>query len=77
MKRDVEDARTSSFLHLLGLLEEVPESPDMLLLENVAGFETSLARERLISMLRKRNYVWQVSVSVQDYGGYIKVLGMR
>ncbi|XP_071514874.1 tRNA (cytosine(38)-C(5))-methyltransferase [Panulirus ornatus] len=59
LKRDVGDARTSSFLHLLGLLEEVPEPPDKLLLENVAGFETSLAREKLIDALRKRNYIWQ------------------
>nr|XP_045582946.1 tRNA (cytosine(38)-C(5))-methyltransferase-like [Procambarus clarkii]XP_045582947.1 tRNA (cytosine(38)-C(5))-methyltransferase-like [Procambarus clarkii] len=59
LKRDVEDARTSSFLHLLGLLEEVPQPPHMILLENVAGFETSQAREKLISMLSRRNYVWQ------------------
>ncbi|KAG7155362.1 tRNA (cytosine(38)-C(5))-methyltransferase-like isoform X2 [Homarus americanus] len=59
LKRDVEDARTSSFLHLLGLLEEVLRPPDMILLENVAGFETSLARDRLVSLLKTRNYVWQ------------------
>nr|XP_053628496.1 tRNA (cytosine(38)-C(5))-methyltransferase-like isoform X1 [Cherax quadricarinatus] len=59
LKRDVEDARTSSFLHLLALLEEVPQPPNMILLENVAGFETSQTRTQLISTLSRRNYVWQ------------------
>lgn len=59
LKRDVEDTRTSSLLHLLGLLDEVPNPPSMILLENVAGFEKSLARQRLLEMLKKRNYVWQ------------------
>ncbi|KAK7080674.1 tRNA (cytosine-5-)-methyltransferase [Halocaridina rubra] len=59
LKRDVADARTSSLLHLLGLLEEVHNPPSKILLENVVGFEKSLARERLLEMLSKRNYTWQ------------------
>ncbi|XP_042876427.1 tRNA (cytosine(38)-C(5))-methyltransferase-like [Penaeus japonicus] len=59
LKRDVEDTRTSSFLHFLGLLEEVTTPPEMILLENVAGFEVSQARERLIDVLGKRGYTWQ------------------
>ncbi|KAK4297740.1 hypothetical protein Pmani_029859 [Petrolisthes manimaculis] len=59
LKRDVEDSRTSSLLHFLHLLKEVPRTPDMILLENVAGFETSLARERLVEVLDARNYNWQ------------------
>lgn len=59
LKRDVEDARTSSFLHFLGLLEEITAPPEMILLENVAGFEVSQARGRLIGVLEKRGYTWQ------------------
>ncbi|XP_064092956.1 tRNA (cytosine(38)-C(5))-methyltransferase-like isoform X2 [Macrobrachium nipponense] len=59
LKRDVEDTRTSSLLHLIGLLEKLSHPPTMILLENVAGFEKSLAREQLMEMLRSKNYVWQ------------------
>lgn len=58
----MEDSRTSSFLHFLQLLKEVPRPPEMILLENVAGFESSLARERLLEVLDARNYRWQVCV---------------
>lgn len=59
MKRDAEDARSSSFLHLVDLLRRVPQPPRMILLENVAGYETSQTREQLVDMLLHRGYAWQ------------------
>ncbi|XP_068210977.1 tRNA (cytosine(38)-C(5))-methyltransferase-like isoform X2 [Palaemon carinicauda] len=59
LKRDVEDARTSSLLHLIDLLQKLSQPPTMILLENVAGFEKSLARQQLLEMLREKDYVWQ------------------
>ncbi|XP_045113172.1 tRNA (cytosine(38)-C(5))-methyltransferase-like isoform X3 [Portunus trituberculatus] len=59
LKRDAEDARSSSFLHLVDLLRRVPHPPRMILLENVAGYETSQTREHLVDMLFHRGYTWQ------------------
>lgn len=59
LKRDAEDARSSSFLHLVDLLRRVPHPPRMILLENVAGYETSQTREHLVDMLLHRGYTWQ------------------
>ena len=41
-KKDLEDPRSQSFLHLCNLLEQMQESklPKLLLMENVVGFET-------------------------------------
>ncbi|KAG0716410.1 tRNA (cytosine-5-)-methyltransferase [Chionoecetes opilio] len=37
----------------------VPQPPRMILLENVAGYETSQTREKLVDMLLHRGYTWQ------------------
>ena len=58
----MEDKRTSSFLHFLDILEKVNTPPNMILLENVSGFETSEARNRLLEVLSKQKYKWQVSL---------------
>ena len=46
---------------MLQLLEKVNFLPQMILLENVMGFEVSQAREKLIQVLKNRNYRWKVS----------------
>ncbi|RDD45044.1 tRNA (cytosine(38)-C(5))-methyltransferase [Trichoplax sp. H2] len=58
-KADVNDARTSSFLHVIDLLIKMENPPKYILLENVKGFETSAARNALISALKQRNYSYQ------------------
>lgn len=54
-RRDVEDRRAESFLHLLGILEE--HAPDTLFVENVPGFEGSVAHARLRHALRDHHTV--------------------
>lgn len=61
MKKDVEDKRCSPFLHVLSLLNDAKTVPKIILVENVAGFESSLAHTKLIDVLNKRGYVYQVS----------------
>eukprot|EP01137_Pigoraptor_chileana_P015837 Opistho-2@5428 len=51
MKRDNEDPRTKSFLHLLAILPKMEHPPRYILVENVAGFETSATHAALISTL--------------------------
>ncbi len=52
-RRDLDDHRTRSLIHLMDLLERIPpeKRPRHLALENVAGFVTSRARGRLIPLL--------------------------
>ncbi|XP_076045302.1 tRNA (cytosine(38)-C(5))-methyltransferase isoform X2 [Oratosquilla oratoria] len=59
LKQDVNDTRTSSFLHVLELLKESPVLPHMILLENVAGFEVSQARGQLVEVLKDRGFAYQ------------------
>ncbi|CAL4064818.1 unnamed protein product, partial [Meganyctiphanes norvegica] len=59
LKRDLDDERTSSFIHFLKLLQECRNPPKYILLENVSGFETSRTRELLLETLQKCNYSWQ------------------
>ncbi|EDV28696.1 uncharacterized protein TRIADDRAFT_49657 [Trichoplax adhaerens] len=47
-KADVNDARTSSFLHVIDLLIKMENPPKYILLENVKGFETSAARNEFL-----------------------------
>ncbi|RVE59158.1 hypothetical protein OJAV_G00201510 [Oryzias javanicus] len=47
LQGDVSDPRTKSFLHILHLLPRLHRLPRFILLENVKGFETSTARDRL------------------------------
>ncbi|XP_068160449.1 tRNA (cytosine(38)-C(5))-methyltransferase isoform X2 [Antennarius striatus] len=58
-KRDVSDARTKSFLHILDLLPRLNRLPSFILLENVKGFETSSAREHLVETLTNCGYAFQ------------------
>ena len=56
--QDLEDPRSRSFLHLCDLLEQVPEDalPELILLENVVGFEESGSCQRWRQVLAGRGY---------------------
>ncbi|XP_067655042.1 tRNA (cytosine(38)-C(5))-methyltransferase-like [Haliotis asinina] len=58
-KRDVEDIRTKSFIHVLHLISVVKKKPRYILVENVKGFETSEARQRLMTTLTQCSYHYQ------------------
>ncbi|CAM9199294.1 unnamed protein product, partial [Discosporangium mesarthrocarpum] len=53
---DVEDPRTRSLMHLVGLLEVIREPPKFVFLENVPGFENSRAQQRLVEVLVERGF---------------------
>lgn len=57
-QRDLDDPRARSLLHLLEIIERLPENrlPHCLALENVAGFKASGARKRLLEALTTRGY---------------------
>uniref|UniRef100_A0A672HSN1 tRNA (cytosine(38)-C(5))-methyltransferase n=1 Tax=Salarias fasciatus TaxID=181472 RepID=A0A672HSN1_SALFA len=59
LQGDVTDARTKSFLYILQLLPRLHRRPRFILLENVKGFETSCARERLVETLKDCGYLFQ------------------
>ncbi|KAF6722139.1 tRNA (cytosine(38)-C(5))-methyltransferase [Oryzias melastigma] len=59
LQGDVSDPRTKSFLHILHLLPRLHRLPRFILLENVKGFETSTARDRLIDTLTECGYFFQ------------------
>eukprot|EP00045_Choanoeca_perplexa_P014488 m.170566 g.170566 ORF g.170566 m.170566 type:complete len:398 (+) comp16692_c0_seq1:1509-2702(+) len=58
-QKGIDDPRCDSLLHLLQLLPQLDTPPKLILLENVAGFETSLARQRVITTLTQLDYRWQ------------------
>lgn len=60
-KRDNEDIRTKSFLHLLDLLPQLTNCPSYILVENVKGFEQSQTREILVKSLQKCHF------KIQEY----------
>eukprot|EP00906_Rhabdomonas_costata_P007922 RCo011320 len=58
LRRDEQDPRSESFLHVLSLLEGLDPSslPRFLLLENVAGFEASETHRRACGVLLSRGF---------------------
>ncbi|XP_053323685.1 tRNA (cytosine(38)-C(5))-methyltransferase [Spea bombifrons] len=59
LQGDVSDPRAKSFLYLLDLLPRLKNPPSYILLENVKGFESSTARDNLISTLQMCGYHYQ------------------
>jgi DNA (cytosine-5)-methyltransferase 1 len=57
-RRDLDDHRAASLVHLMELLARIPEAdlPRHLALENVAGFVGSQAHGRLVELLAGRGY---------------------
>ncbi|XP_034562252.1 tRNA (cytosine(38)-C(5))-methyltransferase [Notolabrus celidotus] len=59
LQGDIADPRTKSFLYILDLLPRLCRPPRFILLENVKGFESSTARERLVTTLKQCGYTYQ------------------
>ncbi|XP_035980700.1 LOW QUALITY PROTEIN: tRNA (cytosine(38)-C(5))-methyltransferase [Fundulus heteroclitus] len=59
LQGDVADSRTKSFLFVLDLLPRLCKLPDYILMENVKGFESSSARDRLVQTLMDCGYTFQ------------------
>lgn len=59
LQGDLTDTRTKSFLYILHVLPRLCRPPRFILLENVKGFETSSARERLVETLKDCGYLFQ------------------
>jgi len=57
-KKDVNDPRSSSFQHLLTLLQQMSDHklPSLILVENVVGFETSISCQQMRCVFRNRGY---------------------
>ncbi|XP_037613561.1 tRNA (cytosine(38)-C(5))-methyltransferase isoform X1 [Sebastes umbrosus] len=69
LQGDIADPRTKSFLYILDLLPRLCRRPRFILLENVKGFETSSARERLVKTLTECEYTFQeIMVSPTSVG---------
>lgn len=63
-RRDVNDPRARSLLHLVALLARVPADrlPNCLAVENVPGFAHSQARSILTDMLNRRGYQFREQI---------------
>ncbi|XP_063306850.1 tRNA (cytosine(38)-C(5))-methyltransferase isoform X1 [Pelobates fuscus] len=59
LQGDVSDPRAKSFLYFLGILPRLQKLPSYIILENVKGFESSVARENLIKTLQTCGYHYQ------------------
>ncbi|CAK8697063.1 tRNA (cytosine(38)-C(5))-methyltransferase-like [Clavelina lepadiformis] len=59
LKKDIEDPRTKSFLHLLSVLPKMTNRVTYILLENVKGFEESRAYKMFCETLDQLGYVRQ------------------
>ncbi|XP_031156004.1 tRNA (cytosine(38)-C(5))-methyltransferase isoform X2 [Sander lucioperca] len=69
LQGDVADLRTKSFLYILDLLPRLRRLPRFILLENVKGFESSSARERLVKTLVECGYTFhEIMVSPTSVG---------
>ncbi|XP_054709515.1 tRNA (cytosine(38)-C(5))-methyltransferase-like [Uloborus diversus] len=69
LKRDAEDSRSDSFLHVLEILSKLRRKPPYLIVENVKGFEDSLTRSSLIKTLEGAGYLFQeFLLSPSDFG---------
>jgi len=59
LKKDINDPRCKSFLHLLDILGQLESPPKYILLENVKGFEESLACKQFIKTLENLSFNFQ------------------
>lgn len=55
-QQDAKDARSTGFLYILEVLEEMKNPPKYLFLENVLNFEVSECHEHLVRVLTGRGY---------------------
>eukprot|EP00794_Sanderia_malayensis_P016783 gene16783-18478_t len=63
------DSRTSSFLNIINILENMRNPPKYILMENVKGFEVSVTRNQFVAVLEKREYSYQeFLISPKQFG---------
>jgi len=62
------DARSSSFIHLLGQLQLMQQPPQHLLLENVVGFQHSDVHAEMVAALTRCAYNTQVGGAGATWG---------
>lgn len=62
-RRDMQDPRNSSFLHVLQTLSQMRNPPDHIILENVVGFQESQTHQLLLAVLQHLGYAVQQYVS--------------
>ena len=53
------DKRNKAFTHIMKLLKEVTVKPEMIVFENVKGFENSLVHMEWMEVLKAQGYVWR------------------
>lgn len=58
LRKDLDDARCSSFEHLMSILPQLKSPPPALMLENVKGFEGSKAFQLAVATLQEVGYAW-------------------
>ncbi|XP_076371065.1 tRNA (cytosine(38)-C(5))-methyltransferase isoform X2 [Tachypleus tridentatus] len=56
LKQDCDDVRTQPLLHILQVISDLEYKPLYIFVENVKGFETSRAKEKLVSTLKSCGY---------------------
>ncbi|KAE8691345.1 putative protein phosphatase 2C 22-like [Hibiscus syriacus] len=59
LQKHSADARAFSFLNILELIPRTSKPPNMLLVENVVGIETSDTRAKMVDVLAKSDFVMQ------------------
>ncbi|KAG8191010.1 hypothetical protein JTE90_010868 [Oedothorax gibbosus] len=69
LRKDINDTRSSSFLHILKVISLLQKKPMYIFVENVQGFENSIAQSLLLDTLRTCRYQHQeFLLSPQDFG---------
>ncbi|XP_077211031.1 DNA methyltransferase-2 [Tasmannia lanceolata] len=59
LQKDSDDARASSFLKILELIQHTMQPPLMLFVENVVGFETSNTHKQMMEIFARTGFVSQ------------------
>lgn len=69
LQKDALDGRAESFLILLNELSKMKHPPSGILVENVVGFETSITRKTLVTLLERERYqIEECILSPYDLG---------
>lgn len=67
--QDINDERTKPLLHIVNNIIPKSQSLKYILVENVKGFESSLARDQLVTALRQASFTFhEFLLSPVDFG---------
>lgn len=59
LKKDITDERSCALRHIISILPTINSSLRYILVENVKGFETSVARDKLVECLSELGFDYQ------------------